>query len=80
MRRTLRRSANSRANGYTPSTPWPTFPGQRHRRLDLTSRDVSFVSVYQYMIVYRQAETVEIVGVLHGKRDAKRLIKARTSR
>jgi plasmid stabilization system protein ParE len=32
------------------------------------------------MIVYRQAEAIEIVGILHGKRDVKRLIKARTSR
>jgi len=56
------------------------LPGKGHRRPDLTSRDVLFFSVYQYMIVYRRAETVEIVAVLHGKRDVKRLIKTRTPR
>ena len=37
-------------------------------------------SVYQYMIVYRRLATVEIVAVLHGKRDIKRLLKTRMSR
>jgi plasmid stabilization system protein ParE len=50
-------------------------PGKGHKRTDLTSRDVLFFSVYQYMIVYRRAESVEIVAVLHGKRDLKRLLK-----
>src|SRR6266496_3219018 len=54
-------------------------PGKGHKRPDLTSRDVLFFSVYQYMIVYRQTELVEIVAVLHGKRDVKRLLKTRTS-
>jgi plasmid stabilization system protein ParE len=40
---------------------------------------VLFFSVYQYMIVYRRTELVEIVAVLHGKRDVKRLLKTRTS-
>lgn len=52
-------------------------PGKGHKRPDLTSRDVLFFCVYQYMIVYRRAELVEIVAVLHGKRDVKRLLKAR---
>lgn len=56
------------------------FPGKGHRRPDLTSRDVLFFSVYQYMIVYRRAAMVEIVAVLHGKRDVKRLLKSRMSR
>jgi plasmid stabilization system protein ParE len=55
-------------------------PGKGHRRPDLTSRDVLFFSVYQYMIVYRKAATVEVVAVLHGKRDLKRLLKARLPR
>jgi len=54
-------------------------PGKGHKRPDLTSRDVLFFSVYQYMIVYRQAAAVEIVAVLHGKRDVKRLLKTRVS-
>ena len=52
-------------------------PGKGHRRPDLTSREVLFFSVYQYMIVYRRAELVEIVAVLHGKRDLRRLLKTR---
>jgi plasmid stabilization system protein ParE len=55
-------------------------PGKGHRRPDLTSREVLFLSVYQYMIVYRRGATVEIVAVLHGKRDVKRLLKTRLSR
>jgi plasmid stabilization system protein ParE len=55
-------------------------PGKGHRRPDLTSSDVLFFSVYQYMIVYRRSATVEIVAVLHGKRDIKRLLKTRMSR
>lgn len=55
-------------------------PGKGHRRPDLTSRDVLFFSVYQYMIVYRRAAMVEIVAVLHGRRDVKQLLKNRTSR
>lgn len=54
-------------------------PGKGHKRLDLTSRDVLFLSVYQYMIVYRRAEMVEIVAILHGKRDVTRLLKNRAS-
>lgn len=56
------------------------LPGKGHRRPDLTRRDVLFFSVYQYMIVYRRVATVEIVAVLHGKRDIKRLLKTRMSR
>ncbi len=55
-------------------------PGKGHRRPDLTSKEVLFFSVYQYMIVYRRAAMVEIVAVLHGKRDVKRLLKNRMSR
>ena len=55
-------------------------PGKGHRRSDLTNLDVLFFSLYQYMIVYRLAKTVEIVAVLHGKRDVKRLLKNRVSR
>jgi plasmid stabilization system protein ParE len=54
-------------------------PGKGHRRSDLTDRDVFFFSVYQYMIVYRQAALVEIVAVLHGKRNLQRLLKTRLS-
>jgi len=55
-------------------------PGKGHRRCDLTKLDVLFFSLYQYMIVYRRTKMVEIVAVLHGKRDVKRLLKNRPSR
>ena len=55
-------------------------PGKGHRRPDLTKLDVLFFSLYQYMIVYRRTKIVEIVAVLHGKRDVKRLLKGRLPR
>jgi plasmid stabilization system protein ParE len=54
-------------------------PGKGHKRPDLTSRDVLFFSVYQYMIVYRRAAMVEIIAVPHGKRNVKRLLRTRLS-
>jgi plasmid stabilization system protein ParE len=54
-------------------------PGKGHKRPDLTSQGVIFFSVYQYMIVYRRTDLLEIVAVLHGKRDVKRLLKTRLS-
>lgn len=54
-------------------------PGKGHKRPDLTSRSVLFFSVYQYMVVCRRTELVEIVAVLHGKRDVKRILKTRMS-
>jgi antitoxin ParD1/3/4/toxin ParE1/3/4 len=56
------------------------FPGAGHRRTDLTAHDVLFLSIYQYLIVYRRAGTVEIVAVLHGRRNVKRSLKNRLSR
>jgi len=55
-------------------------PGKGHKRPDLTNLDVRFLSVYQYMIVYRRTKIVEIVAVLHGKRDVKRLLNTRIPR
>lgn len=55
------------------------FQGSGHRRPDLTARDVLFCRVYQYMIVYRRAARIEIVAVLHGKRDMKRILRKRSS-
>jgi antitoxin ParD1/3/4/toxin ParE1/3/4 len=49
-------------------------PGQGHTRADLTSHPVLFFTLYSYMIVYRSANPVEIVRVLHGRRDLKRIL------
>lgn len=55
------------------------LPSKGHKRRDLTGKAVLFFSVYQYMIVYRRTEVVEIVAVVHGKRDVKRLAQKTTS-
>jgi plasmid stabilization system protein ParE len=51
-------------------------PGIGHRRDDLTSRaDVRFWPVSSYLIIYRPAtRPLEILRVLHGKRDASRIL------
>ena len=52
-------------------------PGLGHMRQDLTHHNVYCHRLYQYMIVYRKGNPIEIVGVLHGKRDIKRKLKGR---
>ena len=59
------------------SRVWPRLPARGHKRADLTTHDVLFFSLYQYMIVYRRRIMVEIVAVLHGKRNVKKLLKNR---
>jgi plasmid stabilization system protein ParE len=51
-------------------------PNIGHRRNDLTSRkDVRFWPVYSYLIIYRRSsKPLEILRVLHGKRDVKGLV------
>jgi plasmid stabilization system protein ParE len=49
-------------------------PGKGHRRPDLTRRKVLFYTLYAYMVVYRVHALLEIVAVLHGKRNVKRLL------
>jgi toxin ParE1/3/4 len=53
------------------------MPGLGHRRTDLTKRDLRFWTVYSYLIIYKQSDPVVIVAVLHGKRNVKKLLKAR---
>jgi antitoxin ParD1/3/4/toxin ParE1/3/4 len=50
-------------------------PGQGHQRSDLTSHPVLFFTVYSYMIVYRVGTPLEIVRVLHGNRNLKRILR-----
>lgn len=50
-------------------------PGIGHVRPDLTDADVRFWSVFRYLVIYRpETEPLEIVRVLHGSRDVKRLL------
>jgi len=55
------------------------MPGQGFRRTDLTKKSLRFFPLYSYLIVYQpDANPVRIVAVLHGNRNLKRLLKARS--
>ena len=50
-------------------------PDIGHLRRDLTLQDVRFWSVFSYLVIYRPGtQPLEIVRVLHGKRDVRRLL------
>jgi plasmid stabilization system protein ParE len=45
-------------------------PGIGHVRPDLTEEDVRFWPVFKYLVIYRpETKPLEIVRVLHGRRD-----------
>lgn len=49
------------------------LPSLGHRRRDLTTHDLKFHTVRKnYLIVYRDGDTIEIVRILHGARDVMR--------
>src|SRR5690348_7854351 len=54
-------------------------PSSGHRRFDLTDRPVLFFRVrpYSYLIIYRARTPIEIVGVLHGRRDITEVLQDR---
>jgi plasmid stabilization system protein ParE len=46
------------------------FPGQGHRRHDLTSRPLRFALVREYLIAYApDEEPLWVVAVMHGRRN-----------
>jgi toxin ParE1/3/4 len=49
-------------------------PGLGHKRSDLTSHPVLFLTVYSYMIVYRVKTSLEIARVLHGRRNLRQIL------
>ena len=52
--------------------------GIGHTRGDLTNKPVLFKPVRSYLIIYRQRiQPLEIVAVLHGKRNLKRILRGR---
>ena len=57
-------------------------PGLGHKRQDLTSIPVLFYRAfpYRYMIIYRSKTPLEIVGLLHAKRNVKEIIETRETR
>jgi plasmid stabilization system protein ParE len=53
-------------------------PGGGHIRKDLTDADVTFFSVYSYLIVYRPETTsLQIASSLHGRRGVEQILKGR---
>jgi plasmid stabilization system protein ParE len=53
-------------------------PGMGHTRQDLTIRPVLFWPVRSYLVIYRSGVLpLEIVAVLHGKRNLKRILRER---
>ena len=54
------------------------MPGRGHRREDLTTQPVLFWPVQPYQIVYLpQSNPLQIVAVLHGKRNIRKILKQR---
>jgi toxin ParE1/3/4 len=52
-------------------------PGAGHSRSDLTDEPVKFFPVYSFLIVYRPAEPLQVVSILHGRRDVERILNDR---
>jgi antitoxin ParD1/3/4/toxin ParE1/3/4 len=50
-------------------------PGIGHLRPDLTDADGRFWPVFKYLVIYRpDTKPLEIVRVLHGRRDVERIL------
>jgi len=57
-----------------------TSPGAGHWRRDLTDEQVRFFSVYSYLIAYRpKTKPLQIVSILHGRRDIETILRNRNS-
>ena len=52
-------------------------PGIGHKRQDLTNRDLLFWRVYSYLIVYQPTDPINVIAVLHAKRDVKQVLRLR---
>ncbi len=54
------------------------MPEQGYQRRDLTKRPVRFSPLYSYLIIYQPADgAIQIMAVIHGNRNLKRLLKER---
>jgi antitoxin ParD1/3/4 len=54
------------------------MPRKGHRRPDLTSHSVLFWPVRNYQVIYRpETQPLEVVAVLHGRRNILRILKER---
>jgi plasmid stabilization system protein ParE len=80
----LFREANRRVADRIPSQLVHSFsllarnPHLGHKREDLTQREVFFSFALQYTVVYRLKNGVEVVAVLHGKRQLARALLSAT--
>lgn len=53
-------------------------PGAGHWRKNLTDQPVKFFPVYSYLIVYRpDTKPLQVVSILHGRRDVEQILKNR---
>ena len=67
-----------RSEFYTAIQHLAKMPAAGHFRRDLTDKPVRFWRIRSYLIVYRpRTKPLEIVRVLHGARDVRRILKAR---
>ena len=56
------------------------IPTSGHRRADLTNRQVLFYKIFSYLVIYQPGtKPLQILGVLHGKRNVSRILKERLS-
>ena len=54
------------------------IPNSSHRRADLTSKQVLFYRIFSYLVIYKLgSEPLQILGVLHGKRNVARILSQR---
>jgi plasmid stabilization system protein ParE len=54
------------------------IPNSGRRRADLTSRGVLFYRVFFYLLIYQPGSNpLQILGVLHGKRNVSRILRQR---
>jgi plasmid stabilization system protein ParE len=54
------------------------MPGKGHRREDLTAQAVLFWPVRSYLVIYfADSSPLQIVAILHGKRNIRRILKQR---
>jgi antitoxin ParD1/3/4 len=55
------------------------MPEQGYQRRDLTKRPVRFFPLYSYLIIYQPVDgAIQIMAVIHGNRNLKRLLKERS--
>jgi plasmid stabilization system protein ParE len=54
------------------------IPNSGHRRADLTSKHVLFYRIFSYLVIYKPgSKPLQILGVLHGKRNVARILRQR---